>query len=131
MLSAYELIKTQLEGTGIADVFADLYPLARVATKTYPYIVFNMPNTGYEDYCDINALEIDIFDNKLDLVEIENLADLVDSIFRKMAIQNSDMFANSFRDKPHRLKLDDDANGIQRRQMRYVFKCWYKNNINY
>ena len=125
MLEVYELVKTQLSTLGI-DVHADLYPKALAKSKKYPYIVFNFPNTNNINFADVNLLEIDIWDNKTSIVEIETLAKQVDDIFKNLMITNESMFCNCFRNTPYRLKLDDEANGIQRRQMRYVCKCWIK-----
>jgi len=125
MLEAYELIKTQLSTLGVS-IFADLYPKALANNKVYPYIIFNFPNTLYANFCDVNLLEIDIWGNKTSIVEIETLAKQVDDIFRNLKVTNESMFCNCFRNTPYRLKLDDEANGIQRRQMRYFCKCWMK-----
>jgi len=126
MLEAYELVKTQLSTLNI-PVFADLYPKELSDNKVYPYIIFNFPNTISANFADVNAMEIDIWDNKTSILEIETLAKQVDDIFKNLMITNESMFGNSFRNVPYRLKLDEEDNGIQRRQMRYILKCWMNN----
>jgi len=125
MLEAYKLVKEQLSTLGI-PTFAELYPLALADKKVYPYIVFNFPNTLSANFADVNLLEIDIWDNKTSIIEIETLAKQVDDIFKNLMVTNESMFCNCFRNTPYRLKLDDETNGIQRRQMRYFCKCWIK-----
>lgn len=125
MLEIYKLISSQLSTLNI-PVFADLYPLELADNKIFPYIIFNFPSTLNKNYSDLNLMEIDIWDNKTSIVEIETIAKQVDDIFKRLKVNDVNMFAQTFRNNPYRLKLDEEENGIQRRQMRYIVKAMYK-----
>jgi hypothetical protein len=125
MLEIYKLILSQLNTLGI-PCYADLYPKALANAKVYPYIVFNFPNTLGVNYADLNLLQIDIWDNKTSMVGIETISEGVDNIFKSLMFNNEKIFVKTYRDKPYRLKLDEEDNGIQRRQYRYIVKTYKK-----
>lgn len=125
MLEIYKLIDAKLSTLSI-PVYADLYPKAKTGSKVYPYIIFNFPNTFNLNYSDINQMQIDIWDNKTSVIEIETISKKVDDIFKHLLFNNTEIFVKTYRDKPYRLKLDEIDNGIQRRQLRYVVKAMSK-----
>lgn len=125
MLEIYKLISAQLKPLNI-PTFADLYPKALANDKTYPYIVFNFPNTSSKNFTDINTMEIDVWDNKPSIIEIETISKNVDDIFKSLMFNSETIFVKTYRNTPYRLKLDEIDNGIQRRQLRYVVKAMSK-----
>ena len=125
MLPIYKLITTQLKVLNI-PCYADLYPKALADSKVYPHIIYNFPNTFTANFADLNQMEIDIMDNKTSMVEIETISKSIDDIFKRLLVNNSEMFVKTYRNAPYRLKLDEEGTGIQRRQLRYVVKAYYK-----
>jgi len=125
MLDIYKLITTQLKVLNIPS-YADLYPKALADSKVYPYIIYNFPNTITANFADLNLMEIDIWDNKTSMVEIETISTSIDDIFKSLLYNNTEIFVKTYRNVPYRLKLDEEDTGIQRRQLRYVVKAYYK-----
>lgn len=75
----------------------------------------------------MNILEVHIWDDKAsNIVEIETITDEIDKELNKLQINNSKMQICIFRDTPYRLKLEDPDIHIQRRELRYIAKVYYK-----
>jgi type I restriction-modification system DNA methylase subunit len=125
LLTLYEYINTKLTPLSI-PFYADEYPKDLSENKVYPYVVFYFSNTSTENYADLNLLQIDIWNNKSTPQEIETIADSIDNIFKNLIEDNENMFIKIYRNKPYHLKLDELNNGIQRRQLRYLAKAYYK-----
>jgi len=123
MLNIYKLITTQLKTINI-PAYADLFPLNE--TKIYPYIVYNFQNTNTVNFADLNLMEIDVWSKSTSMVEVETIAESIDEIFKSLLYNDVNIFVKTYRNKPYRLKLDEEENGIKRRQLRYVVKAYKK-----
>jgi hypothetical protein len=68
-----------------------------------------------------------VWDNKGDMyTEIETIADNIDKQLNKKNINNEEFYLSIYRNTPYRLMLDDPSPDIQRRQLRYIVKVYYK-----
>lgn len=86
---------------------------------TFPNISQN------NEYSDLNQLQIDIWNNKSGQVEeIETITDKLVKVLNKKIINNSDMLIQIFKDTPYRLKLPDPDINIQRRELKFLVKCY-------
>lgn len=96
--------------------------------KVYPYVEIKFPNIlPNNTFSDNNLLEVDIWDDKdTDINEIEAITDSVHNKLNFFNV-NTDTFQMSItRNTPYRLELPDPTPNIQRRQLRYLVKVYYK-----
>lgn len=128
MLDVYTMLSNIIEP--IVPCFVGHYPTDQDGEdkKVYPFAEIKFPNIlPNNTFSDNNLLEIDIWDNKdSDPTEIESIADL---IHKKLNFYNvdTDTFQCSInRNTPYRLELPDPQINIQRRQLRYIVKVYYK-----
>lgn len=124
MLDLYSQINNVLNP--ICITYADHYPAT--LTKVYPYIEFSfqyaMPNNTYSDN---NLLYVDIWDNKSgSVVEIETLADKVEKALNRLQINNDKMQICIYKNNPFRFPVPDTDINIQRRELRFIVKTYYK-----
>lgn len=124
MLELYELINSNIES--ICSCYADHYP--EDLEKAYPYAEISFPNISPNNtFSNLNLLQIDIWDDKsTDIREIEGIADEIDKRIKKLQINNDTMQVCIYRNNPYRLKLNDPEVHIQRRQLRYIVRVYYK-----
>lgn len=128
MLDVYSLLANMIEP--ICPCFVDHYPTDQDGKddKVYPYVEIKFPNIlPNNSFSDNNLLEIDIWDNKdTDITEIEAITD---SIHKKLNFFNTNATTfqvNITRNTPYKLELPDPIVNIQRRQLRYLVKVYYK-----
>lgn len=124
MIALYKLISSIIEP--ICPCFADHYP--EKEEKVYPYVEIKFPNSvPNNSFSDNNLLEVDIWDDKAtDIREIETI---VDTISKKLKIPNyidANMQVSISKNNPFRVTLTDPIIHIQRRQLRYLVKVYYK-----
>jgi len=124
MLDVYTLLNNIIEP--ICPCFTGHYPTTE--TKVYPFVEVKFPNiTPGNSYSDINLLQVDIWDNKdTNIIEIETKTDLIHKALNKLRYNDSKMQLTINRDFPYRLELLDPEINIQRRQLRYTVKIYYK-----
>jgi len=127
MLELYTLINSKIES--FINAFVDHYPTDQEgAAKIYPYAEINFPNSiPNNSFSDNDSLTIDIWDNKdTDIRDIEGLTDMIHKAVNKTQYNDSVMNVSIYRDNPYRLKIPDPEIKIQRRQLRYRVKVYYK-----
>jgi hypothetical protein len=124
MLKLYELLSGIIEP--MVPCFVGGYPTKK--EKIYPYAEIKFPNIlPNNSYSDINLLEVDIWNNKdTDIREIEGIADLIHAELNRYHYIDDYMQVSINRNNPYRLELLDPQIGIQRRQLRYTVKVYYK-----
>jgi len=124
MLDLYKLICGIIEP--ICTTYAGHYPTE--ITKTYPYIEVKFPNSIINNsFSDNNLMEIDIWNNKdTNITDIENMTDLIHKALNRLHYNDTKMQVSINRNTPYRLELPDPIIGVQRRQLRYSVKVYYK-----
>ena len=124
MLKLYKLFSGIIDP--ICTSFADHYP--EDEEKVYPYVEIKFPNSlPNNSFSDNNLLEIDIWDDKgTDIREIEGIAESIHNVLNKHQYNDEFMNVSIFRNTPRRLSIPDPEIHIQRRQLRYIAKVYYK-----
>ena len=128
MIDVYSLLANIIEP--ICPCWVGHYPTDQEGedNKVYPYVEIKFPNIiPNNTFSDKNLLEIDIWDDKdTDIREIEAITDSIHKELNFFNV-NTDTFQMSItRNTPYRLELPDIAINIQRRQLRYIVKVYYK-----
>ena len=121
MLDIYALIYSQLSTLNI-PTYPDTYPKALANSKVYPYIAFNFPTVFENNYADLNQMQIDVWSNTSNNVEIETITKNVDDLLKDYKQLTDNYYVKIYREKPYRLKLDEIE--VQRRQLRYIVKIF-------
>jgi len=121
MLDIYTLIYYQLSTLNI-PTYPDTYPKALANSKVYPYIVFSFPAVFENNYADLNQMQIDVWSNTNNNVEVETITKNADDLLKDYKQLTNDYFVRIYREKPYRLKLDEME--VQRRQLRYIVKIF-------
>lgn len=124
MLNLYTLLSGIIEP--IATCYAGHFPTSE--KKVYPYVSIKFPNSlPNNSFSDTNLLEVDIWDDKdTDINEIEGITDLIHKELNRLQINNEIFNISINRNNPYRLELADEMIGIQRRELRYTVKVYYK-----
>jgi hypothetical protein len=125
MLDLYKLIYNKINS--ICNSFADHFPESE--NKIYPYVEIKFPNItpSQSKLGDLNLLEIDIWDDKsTDITEIETIVTNIDKQLNKLQFIDDNLQVSIYRNIPYRLSLIDPIPHIQRRQLRYIAKVYYK-----
>lgn len=132
MLEVYTLLSSIINP--LCECYVGHYPTEQLdikgqpILKVYPYCEIKFPNIlPNNSFSDNNLLQIDIWDNKdTDIREIEGISDAIHKALN-FYNTNTDTFQMSItRNTPYKLELPDPQINIQRRQMRYVCRVYYK-----
>ncbi|MBU3098384.1 MULTISPECIES: hypothetical protein [Clostridium] len=117
MLELYEILSNIIEP--ICPCFVDHYPTT--LDKVYPYVEISFPNvTPNNSFSDNNLLEVSIWHNlDTDIMAIETITDTIHKLLNKTHYLTSNMHVSINRETPHRIVLNDEMIGIQRRKLRY------------
>ena len=127
MVDVYALIANIIEP--LVPCFVDHYPTDQEGKpKVYPYAEITFPNImPNNSFSDSNLLQIDIWDDKdTDITEIDSITDVIHKALNWLNVDNMKFQASIFRNTPYRLELPDPLPNIQRRQLRYVLRIYYK-----
>jgi len=128
MIDVYSLLASIIEP--ICPCWVGHYPTDQDGedNKVYPYVEIKFPSIlPNNTFSDKNLLEIDIWDDKdTDIREIEFITDSIHKELNFFNV-NTDTFQLSItRNTPYKLELPDPIINIQRRQLRYIVKVYYK-----
>ena len=121
MLDIYALIYSQLSTLNI-PTYPDTYPKLLANSKVYPYIVFSFPTVFENNYADLNQMQIDVWSNTSNNVEIETITKNVDDLLKDYKQLTDNYYVKIYREKPYKIKLDEIE--VQRRQLRYIVKIF-------
>jgi len=89
---------------------------------TFPYLVFDLPNSTDDGSLERFVLDIDAWDNKKDTTEIETLIDSIDKGLHRKTIVVNDLSMTFYRE--NRLALRDDDPSIRRRKYIYQIRTY-------
>lgn len=114
--------------TFIYDQIAAIYPktyFGKVPQDTlYPYVVFHTPSVGEVEVREDTVLEVDIWTNNGDIVELETITDNVDLKINRLLHLDANFQCKIYRDTPYRLTITDEDPIIDRRRLRYNIKLY-------
>lgn len=124
MLNLYTLLSGIIEP--ICPCFVGHYPTTE--EKVYPYCEIKFPNTlPNNSFSENNLLDVDIWNNKdTDIRDIEGITDAIHLALNRLHYIDDVMQVSINRNTPYRLELADEMIGIQRRELRYTVKVYYK-----
>jgi hypothetical protein len=90
---------------------------------TYPYVVYDLPNSTDDGLMERFVLEVDGWDDSKDTNGIETLMNSVDSkLHRKVLVVNGELALIFYRE--NRLSLPDDDPRIRRRKYVYQIRTY-------
>jgi len=98
----------------------------------YPYVVYDLPSDGYVGAGDDYGLEIDLWDDKQDTMDLENLADSIEGdgdFLNPTGLNQSTVYYNGCYAtfyKENRYPVPDEEESINRIQLRYRAKVYYE-----
>lgn len=115
----------------ITSVTSRVYPERADSDALFPYVVIKFPTINELDHNqDQVILEIDVWhkigDGNDILIEIENLTDAIDKLFKGR--RNLDENYLLMFQRLNRLSIPDEDSSIKRRQLRYAIKTYKKEN---
>jgi hypothetical protein len=90
---------------------------------TYPYLVYDLPNSTDDGLMERFVLEVDGWDKSKDTTSIETLMDSVDKeLHRKVMVVNGELAMILYRE--NRLSVIDDDPRIRRRKYVYQLRTY-------
>lgn len=109
-----------------------VYKAKAPATAQFPYITFRLPSSFNTNPSEDFTLEVDTWDDKEDTTALETLADSIDGDgdslnptgLDKKTIVSNGLTATFYREA--RGEIEDDDPRINRRQLRYRVRTYYK-----
>lgn len=124
MLKVYKFLSNIIEP--ICPCYVGHYPT--IEEKIYPYCEIKFPNIlPNNSFSDNNLLQIDIWDDKdTDIREIEGITDSITKALYPFHYNDENMDLNIYKNSPYRLDLPDPIPNIQRRELRFNLKIYYK-----
>ena len=124
MMPLYDLILSLINP--ICPSFADHYPTTQ--TKVYPYVEISFPYVNPNNtYSDNVLLFVDIWDNQSGSVEeIETIAENIDKALNRLKYNDDKIQLSIYKNNPFRYPITDVNVDLQRRQLRFVLKTYYK-----
>ena len=90
----------------------------------YPYVVYHMPNTSEVEVREDTVLEVDIWTNTGDIVELETITDNIDKKLNRLSNLDANFQCKIYRDNPYKLNIPDEDPIIDRRRLRYNIKLY-------
>ena len=91
---------------------------------SYPYVVFHTPSVGEVEVREDTVLEVDIWTNNGDIVELETITDNIDKKLNRLSNLDANFQCKIYRDNPYKLSLTDEDPIIDRRRLRYNIKLY-------
>lgn len=96
----------------------------QVTGEKFPHVVFDFPNSFMQGDMEVFNLDIDVWDNKVDTMELETISSSVWKMFNRYHHIDDKIQFSVYRD--NRLPpLDEDDKNIRRRKL--VFQLRYLN----
>ena len=120
--------------TALTPILKEVHPKVyyeKVSSKaTFPYIVFNFPNSTDDGSLEQFVLDVDAWDDPEDgdTTILETLISNIDQILNRRTISIGNIRATIYRD--NRLVLEDDDPRIRRRKYIYQVRTYEKRGLN-
>lgn len=86
----------------------------------FPYLVYDLPQSYFDDDLEIFNLDIDLWDNKEDTTELEILSQSIWNELNRYHFINEDMQFSVYRQ--NRLTIEDDDPRIRRRTLMFQLR---------
>lgn len=111
----------------LKEIHPRVYFMKASDTASFPYIVYDLPQSYSDDDLEVFNLDIDIWDNNADTTEIEVLTDQIWKALDRLYLINGDMQISIYRQSRH--TLDDDDPRIRRRTLMFNVR-YYDRSVN-
>ena len=108
----------------IQSVYAKTYFEKAPQSTEYPYVVYHMPNTSEVEVREDTVLEVDVWTNTGDMVELETITDNIDKKLNRLSNLDANFQCKIYRDNPYKLNIPDEDPIINRRRLRYNIKLY-------
>lgn len=116
------MIKLRTELSKILkEIHSRVYYEKAPSTAIFPYLVYDLPQSYFEDDLEVFNLDIDIWDNNTDTTEIETLAQSIWNGLDRLHHIGKNMQFSIYRQ--NRLTVGDDDPRIRRRTL--IFSLRY------
>lgn len=87
---------------------------------TYPFVVYELPNSIDDGAMENFVLDIDVWDDKSDTTALETLASNIDNGLHRLTVVSNGLGATFYRE--NRLSLTDDDSRLRRRRLIYQIR---------
>lgn len=104
----------------LKEIHPRVYYMKAPNKEVFPYIIYALPQSFIEDDIEIFNLDIDIWDNKTDTIELEVLGQTVWDRLDRLHCINDDLQFSIYRQS--RLTVDDDDPRIKRRILIFTLR---------
>lgn len=111
----------------LKEIHPRVYYMKAPDTAIFPYLVYDLPQSYFEDNLEVFNLDVDIWDDKTDTTEIETLAQSVWNGLNSCYFINEDMQFSIHRQT--RLTVEDDDPRIRRRTLIFTLR-YYDRSVN-
>ena len=91
-------------------------------TVVFPYVVYDLPQSYFDDGLEVFNLDIDVWDDKTDTTEIETLAQSIWNTLHKYYFINNDIQFTTYR--INRMTIQDDDPRIRRRTLMFNIRYY-------
>lgn len=92
--------------------------------KSFPYVVYTLPGISEEEVREDYTLEIDIWSNSNDIMELETIVTDIDCNLNRELELNDGFMCKIYRNTPYRLNIPDPDENLNRRKLRYLIKLY-------
>lgn len=111
----------------LKSIHPRVYYMKASDTAIFPYIVYDLPQSYFEDNLEVFNLDIDIWDNNVDTTELENLAQSIWNALNKYYHIDENIQFAIYRESRH--TLEDDDPRIRRRTLIFNIR-YYDRGVN-
>lgn len=111
----------------LKEIHPRVYFMKAPDTATFPYIVYDLPQSFTDDDLEVFNLDIDIWDNNTDTTEIESLANQIWKALDRLNFINDDVQFSIYRQSRH--TVEDDDPRIRRRTLIFSVR-YYDRSVN-
>lgn len=119
-------LRTQLNKT-LKTIHPRVYFQTAPDTATFPYVVYDLPNSFSNEEQEIFNLDVDIWDNNTDTTELETLSSTIWKSLNKYRYIDENIQFSIYR--MNRLSLKDDDVRIKRRKLIFQLR-YYDRKVN-
>jgi hypothetical protein len=110
--------------TSLASVPIVAYDEKSFITSVFPYATYSLDVSNTYDESEMKeiSLQIDVWDNKEDVSNLENICDIIESTLNRKNVSNSGVVANFY--LQNRFSIVDTDQYIRRRRMTFIVKSY-------
>jgi hypothetical protein len=115
MIELRKVIQTYLKSKH-ARVYFQVAP----DNATYPFVVYELPNSIDDGAMERFVLDIDVWDDESDTTSLETLASNIDNGLHRLTVMSNGLGCTFYRE--NRMSMTDDDSRLRRRKLIYQIR---------